>query len=60
MPPAPLPTFHATGCRRSQPLVMRVATGPDSGLVRALSAGGRPGAVAFSGVDQVFTSPAAG
>jgi hypothetical protein len=39
---------------------MRVATGPDSGLVRALSAGGRPGAVAFSGVDQVFTSPAAG
>jgi hypothetical protein len=37
-----------------------VATGLDSGLVRALYAGGKPSTITYLDVDQVFTSPAAG
>jgi fibronectin-binding autotransporter adhesin len=40
--------------------VQSVAAGPDSGLVRALYAGRKPSTVAYSGVDQLFTSPPAG
>jgi hypothetical protein len=37
-----------------------VATGLDSGLVRALYAGRKPSTITYLDVDQVFTSPAAG
>jgi hypothetical protein len=41
-------------------VIDNVATGLDSGLVRALYAGGKPSTITYRDVDQVFTSPAAG